>query len=218
MGLFSKNKVSFKLGIDKDTGKIITIENAQNGLKCNCICSDCKAPFEAIQGQKNEWHFRHCQNSECKGGQETALHKLAKEIICRNSSLVVLKNKIINYTYPEIEKYVAKDINPDVVAILNNERICFEIVVKNPFTREKKMKYYRDEIKCIEVDLSEYEFISEKELEHYLIKTPNNKKIVFWGKPKLPELDLSTLWKFIFYPFIGFLIYKIICIFTKSKK
>ena len=137
MAFFEKNKnksQSYKLGEEIDTGKIITIKDAQNGLKCNCICSDCKALFEAIQGTKNEWHFRHHnKDTNCKGGQETALHLLAKEIICRNTEMIVPNNAKIKYT-----RFVSKCLNQHGSSYDSSSKKCiFCSVFHTTFNRLK---------------------------------------------------------------------------------
>ena len=185
MAFFEKNKnksQSYKLGEEKGTGKIITIKDAQNGLKCNCICSDCKAPFEAIQGTKNEWHFRHHnKDTNCKGGQETALHLLAKEIICRNTEMIVPNNAKIKYTNP-IPETIQDEFRPDITAQYGEENLYFEVVVHNPVSPKKANHYISNEIKTIVLDLSRYKFTNELELEKYIIENTGNKVILFWNK------------------------------------
>ncbi len=42
--------------------RIITIydlDESMRGLKCNCVCPNCKAPFEAKMGDVRQWHFAH---------------------------------------------------------------------------------------------------------------------------------------------------------------
>ncbi len=73
---------SIKLGKDKITGKAVYIEDASNGLSCGCVCFDCGKDFEAVQGKRNEWHFRHHHDEEttCTGGQEIALLSLESRV------------------------------------------------------------------------------------------------------------------------------------------
>src|SRR5690606_10040968 len=70
-------------------GKLVHIRTVERGLKCGCICPGCKKPLVAkTKADKVVPHFAH-HGPACGGGPETALHKLAKQIIAENLRLVV---------------------------------------------------------------------------------------------------------------------------------
>lgn len=174
---------NFKLAIDKQTNAPLSIENVESGSKCNAKCADCGADFIAAKGEKNKWHFRHSVESDCKGGQETALHKLAKEIICRNLEMQITKSFRLHYTKP-ISELNQDDFRPDVTAQYGNEKLYFEVVVHNPLSPRKANDYISNETKTIILDLSKYEYQTEVELEKYIIQDITSKKVLFWVKEK----------------------------------
>ena len=45
---------SITLAIHQPSAKIIHIDNALNGLACNCVCQECGGILEAIQGKKGK--------------------------------------------------------------------------------------------------------------------------------------------------------------------
>ena len=116
-----KSKIVLALHVPSD--KIITIKEAMNGLSCECVCEECKQPLEAIQGKVNEWHFRHVVESNCKGGYESALHKMGKQIIADNSEMAIPKYGIIHYSNPKQEKTYEKIKRPDVSAFIDTAQL-----------------------------------------------------------------------------------------------
>jgi hypothetical protein len=60
-------------------GKLVNIEQAESGIKCNCICPACKKPLVAKKGKEREHHFAHSSGNNCEHAYETMLHYLAKE-------------------------------------------------------------------------------------------------------------------------------------------
>ncbi|MCR9961504.1 phosphatidylinositol kinase [Vibrio alginolyticus] len=60
------------------TGKIIGIQEAERGDKCDCRCLSCATPVTARQADVNQWHFAHRVNetttaSECEFSPVTAI-------------------------------------------------------------------------------------------------------------------------------------------------
>src|SRR5215831_3108853 len=129
-----------KLGL-KD-GKIVSIDEVENGINCKCHCPRCNAPLNARnQGKIRIHHFAHVTEYNCKGAVESAIHKLAKEIVfetkqiflpnfscfipAAEKEIVVLKcDKLITFEQVEIEKgFKDKDcmIMADVVCIKENK-------------------------------------------------------------------------------------------------
>ncbi len=120
---------AFKLGIDRKSGKIGSIQEVPKGLQCDCICPDCSQQFVAAQGRKNEWHFRYHKETKCNGGQETALHRLAKEIILRNYQFELPEYGTILSENPEYEKRF-QTIQPDDGKTKRTKFIQFILMMK----------------------------------------------------------------------------------------
>ena len=77
------------VALDK-TNKLISIEQAERGLACDCFCFECGEPVVAKKGEKNEHHFAHISNKEsCNINPESILHKFAKQVIMEEKGLTL---------------------------------------------------------------------------------------------------------------------------------
>lgn len=181
-----------KYAINKTTQKVDHIDNVANGLACDCVCAECNNEMEAIQGEKKEWHFRHHINSKCKGGLETAIHKLAKEIIVKNNKIALPHKIPLLYTEPIAEKPF-EDIIPDVSAISDNKPLFIEIFVCHRCDPEKEEFYKTKQINSFEIDLSQISYtITEKELEELILSKTDNKRYLFWNNQEvIPVKDVN---------------------------
>jgi len=177
-----------KYAINQVTGKSVFINNAENGLACNCKCEICGEKFEAIQGPINEWHYRHYKQTQCTSGQETAIHQYAKQIIVENFQMDIPKHGTIFYSNPVAEKQLISK-RPDVTATLNGEKIFFEIAVKH-FIEPSKRQFFKDgQYKSIEIDLSNVPYdITPDKLKDIVLLQINNKTIIFWE----PQIIITT--------------------------
>jgi competence CoiA-like predicted nuclease len=80
----STKTASINKGWNVPNGKVLFInevDETMRGFLCNCICFGCGEKLIAALGDKNIDYFRHAGESNCKGGQETAHHQAAKEIL-----------------------------------------------------------------------------------------------------------------------------------------
>jgi len=86
----NSRKTSFKLpvGIDKDTGSLLRIDEVSRGLGCNCLCPGCKTPLVARKGELKSHHFAHHTPppDSTLSCAESALHKWAKNIVARQKT------------------------------------------------------------------------------------------------------------------------------------
>lgn len=179
-----------KYAINKTTQKVEHIDNVANGLNCGCVCADCNNEMEAIQGEKREWHFRHHIDSKCKGGLETAIHKLAKEIIVNNTKIEV-PNKTLYYSEAQVEVKLETYV-PDVSVLSEGEPVYIEIYVCHKVEPEKEKFYKNKKLNSFEIDLSKVSYkTTEKELEELVLKTPNNKRVIYW-EGEFQPLDIEN--------------------------
>lgn len=97
--------------------KLYHVDEVDNGLKCNCICPNCKENLVAKQGEINEHHFAH-ENKECDItiAQETALHIMAKEILAEYKIIKLPKFELRSKTgfltrkeFKEFDERIYKD-------------------------------------------------------------------------------------------------------------
>lgn len=201
-----------------ETEKIVYIRNAKNGLSCNCRCVACGERLEAIQGKVRQWHYRHNTNINCNGGQETAIHKLAKQIIAENSSIHI-PNELFQYSDARLEKGLF-DIVPDVTVKGNECDVYFEVVVTNPVEATKELFYKNGQHKSVEITLKGIPYdINPVVLQELVMKTAKRRKIFWDANQNTPEKEKSIAEKLIL-PAIIFsgLIFLLKKVFYKKKR
>lgn len=170
-------QVSLPCGLSKD-GKLIYIEDAKNGLKCECFCPACKQALVAKNGgKKREHHFAHLNVVECEHGYQSALHYMAKDIFLELQYLTFVKNeKPVQYKIDSVELECKVDeVIPDIYIICDGKRFFVEIYVTHAVDDKKKQKIQDMRISAIEIDLSRFhhEMITKEELREELANPKN---------------------------------------------
>lgn len=178
---------TIKIAYHLSSNKFIHIDNAKNGLACNCECIRCKERLEAVQGKIRAKHFRHHVNINCKGSQETALHELGKQILVNSQQINIPGNGIVTYSDAIAEKKY-ESIRPDVTATYNKQKIFFEIYVSHAIDTAKEKFYINGKYKSIEIDLQGYETSKYREIKKLVLNETKNKRLIFWDN----ESSLST--------------------------
>lgn len=190
-------------GLSKQTGKLVYIVDVLRGLKCECICPDCKTPLIARQG-KIQWHFAHTNNAECAGAQMTALHLWAQQIIQEEKQIRLpssfngheykYSRKLIQFDEVFLEKRIPVNdsyIQADCIGrITENGKVhdlLIEIFVTHEVDEQKKKDIKALNLSCIEIDLSDLidtEYTSEI-IRNRLLNTYNDR--VWLNSPELKE-------------------------------
>jgi hypothetical protein len=187
-----------KLGKEIDSNKIVHISNVENGLKCNCKCVECGEKLIAVNNKNNkrEFHFRHENESECKGGIETALHILAKQIVGENDKIILSKNQYFEYSKSEIEVQLS-DYSPDVI-IENtelNQKWLIELAVTSFVEKYKLDKIKRDDLNCLEIDLKKVDRnINPVDLKELIINESEIRKILNREKTEIMDEKEEENW------------------------
>ena len=114
-------KIEYGLKNDKLVS-IFELSEKERGLKCNCVCPNCKGALVARLGEQNAHHFAHF-HEECDilAIQETTLHIMAKEII-EKYKLVMFPPLYISF--PDTNLY--KSLN-------NEQRTLYNQQIKESF-------------------------------------------------------------------------------------
>lgn len=158
--------------------KILHISEVARGRACNCTCPECGDELIARKGVKNEFHFAHYNGIECENAPETAIHKLAKEIIGTNTEIYLNSETIFHYQKSEIEKGFESK-RPDVTIWNNEEKIFAEIVVTNDVSPEKEEWFKQTGIKTLVIDLSKVDRdISRVNLEEIVLADCSIRRII----------------------------------------
>lgn len=176
--------------------KLVHIDNVPNGLDCNCYCPYCHAQLVAKnKGKKKISHFAHYHAEDCGKAYETALHLLAKEILCERKVLMlpayknVRESQLIVFDEIEIEKRNdSTNIQPDIVGICREKRLLIEIKVSHAVDEIKKQKIVELRLPCIEVDISEIELDKQK-LEAFLLDSTDNR--IWINNPRMETIYIQ---------------------------
>lgn len=83
----SKHRIPF--GWHEPTQRMVTVTEVANGRACECLCAACRAPLQARQGAIRTWYFAHDVESDCQHATETAIHRMAKQMIVERGSIFV---------------------------------------------------------------------------------------------------------------------------------
>ncbi len=121
-------------------GEIISIEQVESGLKCDCFCPACNGRLIAKKGLEKQHHFAHSDSEDCGKGTETILHKLSKEIISKsktfktpalklnNSDITIFEETEIQIDNVKLEHRL-EDIIPDIIIESKGKELLIEITV-----------------------------------------------------------------------------------------
>jgi len=209
-------------GVRKENGKIVSINEipeTMSGLLCNCVCSHCGKELQAcsLKEQYRRRYFRHntdskaSENSQCNPNEanETALHKLAKQIIEEEQKILVPRKEVflfdvgINNISKEIEKKIplffaqeSRIVNaqsveleknlgnfvPDVFIKTDHGELLVEIFVSHRVDVKKKNRIEEYGSAVLEIDLSSFveKPISSDELRDIILTSEKYKRWVYY--------------------------------------
>ena len=68
-------------GLNLDNNQLVSINDVERGLECNCVCHKCGSKLVAKKGEERIHHFAHYDKEDCGGGQMTALHIYVQKIL-----------------------------------------------------------------------------------------------------------------------------------------
>ena len=169
-----------KLPFGVIAGKLIHVDNVPNGRACGCRCPKCDRSLEARNaGTIRAHYFAHYDAEECVEGTETAIHKMAKQIIADEKTVLtpvyvrIPRINDLEGNYFEGKKIfidkktvVADSSNmedrldgytPDVTLFIGGRRLLVEIKVTHEVDTWKQEKVESNGDAMIEIDLSDAE-------------------------------------------------------------
>ena len=114
-------------------GSVIMIEDIsphERGLRCNCVCPNCKGPFKARLGEIRAHHFAHSGDScDEEIAYLTGLYKLVQEIILEDP--VLLPELKVYWPY-SVQRFTEKSLLCQIAYAKTldnlNETVVFESV------------------------------------------------------------------------------------------
>lgn len=153
-----------------------------NGKSCGCCCPECGEELIARQGEIQTWHFAHQSNAHCTGGYESAIHRMAKQMIMQRSQVWVPQRRFDRdilgsrddvdggYSWKESLSFVVstegvktlsecreeervETRRPDLLAILEGQPIAIEIAYTH-FCDEEKLGWLKARnLTTLEIDV-----------------------------------------------------------------
>jgi hypothetical protein len=182
-------------------GALHFVSDVPSGSRCGCICPQCRAPLVARNrpspDRRRVFHFQHASTSACVGGRESAIHRMAKEILARAPTLLLPEWRSGEIAIPALALVVQGTpamevpllegrLRPDVLvngecagttlaSLLVEIRVCHAVDgAKRALTKENRLS-------MIEIDLSDVtdEQLLDSEAFHRLVleETGNRKWI-----------------------------------------
>jgi hypothetical protein len=129
-------------------GELVHVDSVPNGNECGCKCPNCGSNLCAKNGgdgTKMIHHFAHQSGADCVGAVESALHKMAKDILLE-SKCVFLPDRpdgrnvgILHFDKIEVEHY-DKDtgLRPDCVGYYGDKCLWVEFKRTHAVDTDKK--------------------------------------------------------------------------------
>jgi competence protein CoiA len=160
-----------------NVGDIVSVEEVERGLACECTCPGCGTPVMAKQGEVRTWHFAHATGTDCPGGAESALHLAAKQLIEKTGGLelpgLAVRSRVqladgrqgeslheespywIDFDKVQLEVQI-ENRRPDIVGFLGKRRYLIEVAVTHYVDEPKRFQIQQLNLPAIEIDLGSY--------------------------------------------------------------
>lgn len=167
-------------------GRMLAPHQVKAGLACGCVCPGCGAPVvaKALDSANRRAHFAHHGRQACAGGVESALHRMAKQIIADRRTLLLpawagtpdmpsplqLKNdagevvlgesihfpvRVAELSRVSVEDAgVARDYRPDLRVEDEEGELLVEIRVSHAVDDLKRRRVQSEGRRMLEIDLS----------------------------------------------------------------
>lgn len=85
----SNLKHGIPFGWHPPSQRMVTAAEVAKGLACECICAACRVRLQTRQGAIRSWHFAHYEETNCQHASETAIHRMAKQMITERGNVFV---------------------------------------------------------------------------------------------------------------------------------
>lgn len=165
-------------------GTIVHISQVRRGLQCECTCPGCGSRVIARKGLLLEHHFAHYRAATCSHGPETALHKLAKQLlekakrICippveaEQDGVRVRKHNGGDFLFDSVAVEQRRgSIIADLIACTGTRELIIEVRVTHACDERKRQRIRELGISAIEIDLSGWLRADDAEIEEAILIT-----------------------------------------------
>lgn len=154
-------------------GRLVFVSDVAVGLECGCTCPECGEALVArnrdFLGRRRVRHFQHARKSSCPGGFETAVHRMAKEVLGTADAVllprwasgdVVIEPEPLAIMRARLEvPLLDGDARPDVLmqgmaSEIGFDSLCVEVRVRHAVAEPKQDLLALNGLDTIEIDLS----------------------------------------------------------------
>lgn len=177
-----------------------------NGLACGCRCPGCAALLVAKNnGETMAPHFAHASGTVCHGAHESELHLLAKAVISEEKAVMlprygnVYDGGLVRFDEVEVEeRNDIASLQPDLCGVVHDgktetdRRLWIEIMVTHAIGPEKRALIKRNDIACIEINLSQFadRQVTREELCDFILKQKSGRE--WTNNPALERQRLAA--------------------------
>lgn len=159
-----------KYGLEKHSKKLLHVDSAKNGLKCECVCPSCGDKLVAKnKGTKDkENHFSHYTVVENRNCLMTQLHLIAQDFFLKSKTFLIpevsfeYKGAVLSYAAlntsvnnAELEVRLGRYF-ADTFLCTDHSEIAIEVCVTHENEDDKTAYYRQSKISSIEYDFSSY--------------------------------------------------------------
>jgi hypothetical protein len=183
---------------ERRDGTIAHISEVPSGLSCDCCCPGCKSQLVARKGAEKVHHFAHHGAIPCHHARESALHKLAKEVLndrrellvpavgawIGHDALITHEERVHRFDDAVLEHHL-DTIVPDVIVRKGKHPLLVEMFVTHRCDLEKVKRVEALGIACVEVDLRSLQRNATREQVAQALTASADRWWVF--NPKLDE-------------------------------
>ena len=163
-------------------GDLVHIDSVPNGNECECFCPHCMSELCAKnEGIYKVHHFAHMNGADCVGAIESALHKMAKDVM-KEALCIQLpdrldgsRGELLKLDRIEVEFYDKEtNLRPDCVGYYGDKVIWIEFKRTHAVDTKKKGKIISAKIDCIELDINECE-LNPDSVRKFIIEETRNR-------------------------------------------
>ncbi len=154
-------------------GRLFFVSDVASGLECKCVCPECGQALVArnrdFPGRRRVRHFQHARASSCPGGYETAVHRMAKDVLGTADAVVLPRwasGDVVIEPEPMLIVNASLEVplldgatRPDVLvqgmaSEIEFNLLCFEVRVRHAVDEPKRGLLATNGIDAVEIDLS----------------------------------------------------------------
>lgn len=188
---------SLKIPFGFKKGRLVEVDDVPSGLRCGCVCPGCQGDLIARKGEVNAHHFAHAHAKDsdlCEYGTETAIHLMAKQILCEEKGIfapasLIEKKDVDDRGNSHTASRVAHNKGslvfdevvsetsfgaaiPDILATMGGKQFIIEIAVTHFCGKDKISAFREEHCNVLEVDLRSFtkNLPTKEELRSYLME------------------------------------------------